>query len=209
MRALYGDMVMTIAKDKVTAALCCADAELTSDRRRLGLNVVLQKVGAVAEAIAALLVLSLAVLIGYEVVARYVFGRPTGFANQAAAYAMPVIAFFAAGAALKRNAHVAVDALTNAVSLRTKRCFAVVAESLGLVAVVGLTYAAFLEVIDNYESGTRSFSTVLTFPEYLPQIAMPVGLLILVGFQLLNLIHALREQLGARNDCPHHKRVDG
>src|SRR3546814_13034056 len=54
-----------------------------------------------------------------------------------------------------------------------------------------------MEVIDNYESGTRSFSTVLTFPEYIPQVTMPIGLLILAGFQLSRLVDAWRQNIAA------------
>jgi len=192
--------MMTADNRADVAAGCQAGAAGAAPRERGELRRRFEQLGAIAEAIAALLVLLVALLIGYEVIARYLFGQPTGFANQAAAYAMPVIAFFAAGATLKRNAHVAVDALIDALGESARLRLTVANEFLGLVAVVLITRACLMEVIDNYETGTRSFSTVITFPEYIPQIAMPVGLLILAGFQFLRFADALRENASVRRN---------
>jgi TRAP-type C4-dicarboxylate transport system permease small subunit len=185
---------MTIGKSVVDApVLPRTGAESGESRRRSAVRIWIERIGTLAEILAATLVLLLAVLISYEVVARYVFGHPTGFANQAAAYAMPIIAFFAAAATLRRNHHVAVDAVVNLLSARSRLRLAVLTEVLSLVAVTFMTWAMLMEVIDNYETGTRSFSTVITFPEYLPQVPMLIGLLILAGHQFLKLVDAIHE----------------
>jgi len=165
----------------------------------------LQRCGSLFEAIAAFLVLMLAALIGYEVIARYVFSKPTGFANQIAAYAMPVIAFFAAGATLGKKAHVAVDAFVNLLSERSKERLALVTELLSLAIIAIVAWISVLEVMDNMETGTRAFSTVFTFPEYIPQIAMPVGLVILTFYQVGEVRNAWRALTSNHNKLGHHQ----
>lgn len=51
-----------------------------------------------------------------------------------------------------------------------------------LVAVV--TVLACLTVVESYEEGTRSFSTAVTFPEFIPQLVMPFGLALLLAQQI-------------------------
>ncbi|MCP1677238.1 TRAP-type C4-dicarboxylate transport system permease small subunit [Natronocella acetinitrilica] len=151
------------------------------------------------EAQATLLILIIAILIGYEVIARYVFNQPTGFANQAAAYAMPFIAFMGAAGALRRNAHVTVDALIDCLNERLRLGLAVVTEAFSVILLLIITWFAVLVVMDSWESGTRAFSTVLTFPEYVPQVIMPVGLGLLTLQQVTRLCDAVREyRIGVR-----------
>ena len=151
-----------------------------------------ERLGDFAENIAAILVLMIAGLIGYEVIARYLFGNPTGFANQIAAYGMPFIAFLAAAATLGKNAHVTVDALVDALSKKNRQKLEPVTELISLLLLTGVTGMAVLEVHDNWLSGTRDFSTVLTFPEFLPQIVMPFGLALLTCYQFFKFVDAVR-----------------
>ena len=151
------------------------------------------------EVLATLMILILAALIGYEVIARYVFNNPTGFANQAAGYAMPFIAFMGAAGALRRNAHVTVDALVDRLRERMQLGIAVITELFSVILLLAITWFAVLVVIDTWESGTRAFATVVTFPEYVPQIVMPVGLGLLTLQQIIRLREAVREyRVGAR-----------
>lgn len=153
---------------------------------------IVEMAGHLGDVLAAVLVLLLAGSIGYEVIARYFFNSPTGFANQFAAYVMPCIAFLAAAAALRENAHVAVDILVSALPERRRAVLAIVTELFSVILLVAVTYYTVLVIIDTYQSGTRTFSTVLTFPEYLPQMVMPLGFALLTLQQSIQLIDAIR-----------------
>ena len=159
--------------------------------RNSRLRAFIEKMGNLAESIAAFLVLMIAALICYEVVARYLFGNPTGFANQMAAYAMPFIAFLAAAATLGKNAHVAVDVLVNLLSEMSRLKLRIFTEALSVALLAAVTWMAVLEVHDNWISGTKAFSTVLTFPEYIPQIIMPIGLMLLTCYQVLAFVDTI------------------
>lgn len=153
----------------------------------------IERLGSLFEGIAALLVLSVTALITYEVVARYFFNNPTGFANQFSAYAMPLIAFLAAGAALKKNEHVAVDIFINKLNSSNNKRLTVINELVSVVVIGYVLYAAATEVFYNYVDGIRSFSTVITFPEYIPQIVMLVGIFVLLLMQFLKLTQSVIE----------------
>lgn len=149
--------------------------------------------GRIANGIAVVFTLALAAVFVYEIVARFVFNHPTGFANQLAAYGMPFIAYLAAARTLARNGHVSVDFFVIKLrpAARTKLELATDAFSVALLAFV--TYIAAAAVFETWQTGYRAFSTSFTFPEFLPQLVMPIGLL------LLTLEQAVRVLTGWRN----------
>jgi TRAP-type C4-dicarboxylate transport system permease small subunit len=144
--------------------------------------------GRLGDVLATALILILTAMIGYEVIARYVFSNPTGFANQFAAYSMPVITFLAAAATLRKDGHVSVDILSKRFPGRLQ----ILTEGFSVVLIAFITIAAGFYVYESWESGTRTFSTAVTFPEYWPQMVMPIGLLFLTLQQGVGLIDAIR-----------------
>jgi TRAP-type C4-dicarboxylate transport system permease small subunit len=130
-----------------------------------------------------LLVLGLMVLFAYEVVARYLFGKPTGFANQAGAYMTAFIMALGAGFTLLKGGHVAVDVITSRLNRRIVRPVTFVNECIGLLVAAALCYFSFVTVLQTYERGTVEFASTYRVSEYLPQIAMPVGFTVLFVVQ--------------------------
>jgi len=145
---------------------------------------VLSAVANGANALACVLVVLMALAFGYEVISRYFFAKPTGFVNQIAAYSMPLITFLGVAWTLRKNGHVSVDILTSQLSPRPRAILAAVMDSLSVVLLVCITVFAYMTVMESYEQGTRSFATAITFPEFIPQIVMPVGLLLLLLEQI-------------------------
>jgi TRAP-type C4-dicarboxylate transport system permease small subunit len=137
------------------------------------------KVAHVLNALAVLLVLGLMVLFAYEVGARYLFGKPTGFANQAGAYMTVFIMALGAGFTLLKGGHVAVDVVTSRLSRRTAGPVTLVNESIGFLVAAALCYFSFGTVLETYERGTVEFASTYRVTEYLPQIVMPVGFAVL------------------------------
>lgn len=134
---------------------------------------------AAAAAVAGALVLGLVLLFAYEVVLRTFFNRGTGLADQVAAYAMPAITFLSLAYTLHADGHVKVDVLVSRLSARWQSRLELVTDALSLAVCAALTWYTALTVLGSYRDGTRSFAAVWTFPEYLPQFVMPIGLLLL------------------------------
>ena len=149
-----------------------------------------------ANAAAIWLVILVSVVFMYEVVARRIFQSPTGFANQLAAYGMPFIMFLSAAHTLARKGHVVVDAFVRTLSARTQARLEVVMDALSVPLLVAVTAIACGVVYQSWSAGYRTFATVVTFPEYIPQIVMPVGLALLTLQQIAELLSGIRRLHG-------------
>lgn len=137
------------------------------------------KAGRIANGIAVSFVILLAAVFAYEVTARTLFNSPTGYANQLAAYGMPFITYLAAARTLEMGAHVNVDAFVTRLSERRRMQLEVVMEALSVILIAALTVIGLLVVRESWESGYKAFSTSVTFPEFIPQMVMPLGLAVL------------------------------
>lgn len=145
-----------------------------------------------ANAAAIWFVILLSLVFVYEVVARRVFQSPTGFANQLAAYGMPFIMFLSAAHTLAGKGHVMVDAFVRILSSRTRARLEIVTDALSVVLLAAITVIACGVVYHSWSTGYKTFATVITFPEYIPQLVMPVGLALLTLQQLSELVGNIR-----------------
>lgn len=164
------------------------------------LEAIANRAGQAANAAAIWFVILVAAIFVYEVVARLVFNRPTGFANQLAAYGMPWIAYLAAARTLATNGHVAVDAFVLKLSRKSRARLEIATDTLSVLLLLVVTWIACGVVFESSQSGYRAFSTAFTFPEYLPQIVMPVGLALLTLQQLALLVGCVRRYGAGEQD---------
>lgn len=160
-------------------------------------------IGRTANSIAVLFTLALAAVFIYEIVARVVFNRPTGFANQLSAYGMPFIAYLAAARTLASDGHVSVDFFVLKLRPAARTKLEIGTDAFSVVLLAAITCIAFAVVLDAWRTGYRAFSTSFTFPEYLPQLVMPVGLLV------LTLQQGVRLLVGVRNIRSNATRGEG
>jgi len=139
------------------------------------------------------LVLLLVALFAYELVARNLFGAPTGFADQLAAYALPAITFLAFARSLRPGGHVTVSVLTDRVGPRAKVLLgrlSLLLESLVCAAIALLSAHA---VIEAYRDGVREFVGQVLVHEYLPLLVIPVGFLLAAIHCTQDLIRDIRQ----------------
>jgi TRAP-type C4-dicarboxylate transport system permease small subunit len=158
------------------------------------LGVLTWRAGRVANGAAIWFVLLVSATFIYEVIARRVFGNPTGFANQLAAYSMPFIMFLSAAYTLARNGHVMVDALVRTLDPRARARLEIATDAMSVLLLLAVTVIASAVVVQSWRTGYRTFSTVLTFPEYIPQIVMPLGLALLTLQQIATLVGSIRSR---------------
>jgi len=156
--------------------------------------VVVNTLGRMANGIAVLFVLALAAVFIYEIIARVAFNRPTGFANQLSAYGMPFIAYLAAARTLACNGHVTVDFFVEKLQPSTRAELQIATDAFSVALLAVITYIASAVVFESWQSGYRAFSTSFTFPEYLAQAVMPLGLFLLTLEQIVRLLTSVRER---------------
>lgn len=127
----------------------------------------------------------------YEIVARFGFNRPTGWSDEMVAYLMPAIVFLGAGYTLLRGGHIRIDSVYVLLPASMRRWCRVVNESVGLAALVLVTWYAGFMVQRVHRSELVASAGTLTFPEYVFRLVVPVGLAIMALAQLVLWLRAL------------------
>jgi TRAP-type C4-dicarboxylate transport system permease small subunit len=134
--------------------------------------------------------LTTAVLI-YEIVARFVFNRPTGWSDVAAAYLMPAMVFMGAAYALIHDAHIRIDTLYVRMSHPLRRWVALFNETVGLVVLVTLLWFTVMMVARVKRSETMATAGAYIFPEWWFQLLVPLGLAFMTMAQALLWLYAI------------------
>lgn len=127
----------------------------------------------------------------YEIVARFAFNRPTGWSDEMVAYLMPAMVFLGAGYTLLRGGHIRIDSIYALLPASMRRWCRVINESLGLTALVLVTWYAVHMVQRAYRSELVASAGTLTFPEYILRLVVPIGLGIMAFAQLVLWLRAL------------------
>ena len=136
------------------------------------------------------LVLIVAILF-YEIVARFIFNRPTGWSDEAAANLMPSVVFLAAGHTLLLDGHIRIDTLYNRLKTWPKRWISLINETTGLTVMVLLVWFAIQMVGRIHGAEDVSTAGTYSFSADLPRIVVPVGLAIMALGQTLVWLHTV------------------
>lgn len=141
------------------------------------------------------LVIALMFLFAYEVAARYLFGNPTGFANQLGAYITAFIMAFGASYTLLVDGHVKVDFVLQRLPSLYGRRLTVLNEGIGCLIALALATLTAYTVWRSYERGFITFAATHRVSEWMPQLVMPLGftaLLVVQVFLTVRTIQGLR-----------------
>ncbi len=131
-----------------------------------------------AGVIAGLLVLFTGFMIVYEVICRGVFNAPTEWVMEISTYCVVVAGFLGMGVAYAGKKHIHVDIVMSKMSPKT-RCYTEF-----FTAIIGLFYSlVFMQ--ESWKMAMFSLEinncapTTLSTPLWIPQMAMPIGMLVL------------------------------
>lgn len=110
----------------------------------------------------------------YEVVARYIFNSPTKWSFEISTYFLVLTAFLGGGYTLSKGGHIRVDVVTARLSYRIQS----VLERISYIACIAFGILILLEGWDLmwYSFITKRLSpTPLHFPQFLPELCLPIG----------------------------------
>ena len=135
----------------------------------------------VVETIASVAVVLMVCLVVLEVLLRSTIGFSFGFVDELVSYLVVVVTFFGVCVTFRNNALFKVEMFYAKLSEGTRRVLDIfhAVLSLGLCGI--LIYYAFFLISSSFRRGTISQSKLET-PLYIPQLIIPVGLIILVVF---------------------------
>jgi len=147
-------------------------------------------------------VVAMMVITTADVVARYVFNRPTMWADEMASYLLIAIVFLGLAQNLRTDGHIRIDAVTNLLSIRARAMLEVFAYAVGIVFGCILFLGTWTRFENFWTRGTTSDSPLMT-PLWIAMVPVVVGafvfgLAMIVGF--IGSFHALTSRGAQPND---------
>jgi TRAP-type C4-dicarboxylate transport system permease small subunit len=140
--------------------------------------------------------LSIIVLInGANVVGRYFFGRPIGWAEEAMLYLMIFVVFAGAIGATWRGVHIGIDAFVTRMPPAFQRAAGVAMSLLSIVLLLTVAKAGFDTVQLLYAFDQRS--DAMEFPMWIPQS------FVVIGFGVSAILIAVRIFIPAKRGPSH------
>jgi len=131
-----------------------------------------------AEVIAAFIMVSLTLLVVYEVLARYIFSAPTFWSMEVTQYLFCAVTMLTGGYCLLRDGHVRVDLFYPKMPLKTQAIVEIVTYPLAIALCAILLYLGGDEFWNVISKGTRSDS-VVALPLWPVWLMIPLGGLLL------------------------------
>ncbi len=134
-------------------------------------------------------------LVSFEVFIRKTFGWSTMVAHDLSGFFLVAITFLGAAQTLRAGRHLRVTFLFDRLGPKTRFACNVVnmVIAIGLVSV--LLWVTGALVMDSYEKGALT-QGVVQFPEYVPQLLMPLGLGVFLLQLVVNLFGLLKNKVG-------------
>jgi len=167
---------------------------LSSDKNRqrfLGLD----KLGALTRLsglVTGLLIFGIMAAVMASVILRYIFNNPVAGIDEIVAYVFSVCVFLGLAYTLRIEGHINVDLLLTHRSLKTQVKLRIIGYIIGLLVSGAMVYLGYLQVIDTYKTGLRSWSPLKT-PVYLAQIGIPLGFFLLFLELIVKILQSKRK----------------
>ena len=137
-----------------------------------------------------LLVLFMGFMIFYEVICRSVFNAPTEWVMELSTYCLTTCGFLGMGVAYAGKKHIHVDILLSKLSEKNCTYLGVFTSLAGAMYALLFTIEGSQMVALSMELNTTA-PTTLSTPLWIPQLAMPVGMLLL----FLHLVYTFLENI--------------
>ena len=147
-------------------------------------------------------VVAMMVITTTDVIARYVFNRPTMWADEMASYLLIAIVFLGLAHNLRTDGHIRIDAVTNLLSPRARAVLEVLAYAVGIVFGCILFLGTWTRFENFWTRGTTSDSPLMT-PLWIAMVPVVIGafvfgLAMIAGF--VGSCHALMVRRAPPND---------
>ncbi|MCB1549807.1 MAG: TRAP transporter small permease [Hyphomicrobiaceae bacterium] len=154
-----------------------------------------------AAAIAAFLLLAMFVVVQYEVVMRYWFGRPTHWTHEVTTFAIAWVGFLSAGYLLRQGRQLEIDIVTSRLSAGARRLLGTFTDIIG-AAFCGYTVLLGYRFVSTAHMMGATNASELDTPLWIPYSAIPIGFTIL-GLEFLARILNRWGLTPERSDDPH------
>jgi C4-dicarboxylate transporter DctQ subunit len=164
------------------------------------MQIVSRVLGFLEDALCALALGSVAIIIFGQVVSRYVFNYTPSWSEELSRYLVVWTIFIGTAVGVRKNIHIGVDVVIRLAPRWMKVSLEVLANLFGAVVSSGLIYLSVGFIKDTIEY--EQLSPAMQIPMYLPYLAMPVGL----SFAVVHFVHSI-VKIFATGEEPHAAAV--
>jgi TRAP-type C4-dicarboxylate transport system permease small subunit len=143
-------------------------------------------------ALCAAALLAIGAIVAYEVAARYLFNAPTLWSQEISVYLLLACAFLGFAPTMHAGEHIRIDLLSRRFGPRVRSALEL-ATCLAIAAFAAIAaWGGYETVRQSLRYGRRSL-TLLAVPLWIPQLVVPLGMLLLLAVVLLRAWQAARE----------------
>lgn len=129
--------------------------------------------------VSALVIVAMMSLIAADVASRNILNLSLLVVDEVSGYLLVALSFFGVGYSLRTGALLRVEFILFSLPPRLKAALGVLYDVLSLGVMLILTYYLYRVTVSSFDRGMVA-PTLLETPVWIPQVAMPVGSLILV-----------------------------
>lgn len=144
-----------------------------------GIDRALAMLATAAGTLAGIGVAAILVMVGYEIIARYLFDRPTSWSVEMSTYAVIAVAYLGTAYAHANGANIRVTVLLDALPPHARRWLEEATAWGSLLFVLAAAAQTYRFVLSNYTNATKSY--VLLVPQWLPNLPILLGFLLLAA----------------------------
>ena len=116
-------------------------------------------------------------LVAIDVTLRYLFKTSLLLGDEVAAYLLVLVTFIGLAYTLRADAHIKVEVVSRHLSQKTRKLADLATGLLSLMASSILCYRSFVMFIESYQMHRISV-TYFETPQWIPQIFIPIGFLL-------------------------------
>ncbi len=164
--------------EAVTSSQGTVDRKKDEQRgKNLSVGSIIDRVSWLANLIASVLILMVALAVCYESGKRYFFNAPTEWVMSLSMLAFTWFPFLSAAYGIKTNRHIACDVFISRAAPRTRALLGVATDLTALLYILGLGVYGYKEFLDAYGLGAMSSGT-LRYPLWIVRVIFPIGMLL-------------------------------
>lgn len=133
-------------------------------------------------------------LITYDVIARYVFMKPTLFIDEISGYLLVMVAFMAVPMVTKEDRHIRMDVLSSRLPASYQVWLELILSIISILAIGVVLWRSIILTHNLYVRGVL-FGSVLYTPLYIPQSFIPIGLTLLILQYIVEVVKLVRHKI--------------
>ena len=145
-------------------------------------------------------VLVITLMVSFDVLMRYFLNQPQLFVDELTSFILVGVIFLGSGPTFYRGAHIRVDLVTSHLRPKAQSRLKVVTLSIGIVLLGIIAYETMISTVSAFQTGR--ISAVMAYPLWTAMVFVPVGLILMVFFMVVELVKERRGKGGKDQEGP-------